>query len=142
MNPDTKVEQLSTADLAQAGTTQGTATAERPREMPAAMSDDRRGASPSAPPTDESTPLFSAEEAQRLRGSWDAIQTAFVDEPKRAVENADELVASAMKRVAEVFARERENLEHQWDRGEEISTEDLRVAFQRYRSFFTRILRV
>jgi hypothetical protein len=142
MNPETKSEQLSTADLVQASTARGTATAKGPRETPVERSDDRRDAPERAPHVEESAPLFSTEETQQLRGKWDAIQTAFVDEPRRAVENADELVASAMKRLAEIFARERETLEHQWDRGEQISTEDLRVAFQRYRSFFARILRV
>jgi hypothetical protein len=123
MSPDTRSEQTGTAAIAQA-----------PAPQPAAAEPSQHH--------EESAPLFGGDEAQQLRGKWDAIQTAFVDEPRRAVENADELVASAMKRLAEVFARERENLEHQWDRGEQVSTEDLRVAFQRYRSFFARILRV
>lgn len=73
---------------------------------------------------------------------WKEVQTAFVDEPRRAVEQADGLVASAMKRLAEIFADERSGLEKQWDQGTDISTEDLRVAFQRYRSFFDRLLSV
>ena len=63
-----------------------------------------------------------------------------MDEPRRAVEEADELVAQVMKRLAEGFAGERERLEQQWGRGEDISTEDLRVALQRYRAFFQRLL--
>ena len=70
------------------------------------------------------------------------MQTSFVDEPRRAVEQADELVAGVMKRLAETFARERANLEHQWDRGEDVTTEDLRVVMQRYRSFFDRLLSI
>ena len=70
------------------------------------------------------------------------VQTAFVDEPRRAVEQADGLVAAAMKRLAEVFAEERSGLEKQWDRGDNVSTEDLRVALQRYRSFFHRLLAI
>ena len=53
---------------------------------------------------------------------------------------ADELVAQVMQRVAEGFATERERLERQWGRDEDVSTEDLRVALQRYRSFFRRLL--
>ena len=68
------------------------------------------------------------------------IQTRFVDEPRGAVEDADGLVATVMQHVAEGFADERERLEAQWGRGEDISTEDLRVALQRYRSFFQRLL--
>ena len=56
------------------------------------------------------------------------------------VEQADELVAQVMKRVAEGFATERERLEQQWGRGEDVSTEDLRVTLQRYRGFFERLL--
>ena len=61
-------------------------------------------------------------------------------EPRKAVEQADGLVASAMKRLAEVFAEERSKLEQQWDRGDSVSTEDLRLALRRYRSFFERLL--
>jgi hypothetical protein len=66
----------------------------------------------------------------------------FVDEPRQAVEKADALVAGAMKRLAEVFAAERERLEKQWDRGDSVSTEELRLALRRYRAFFGRLLSV
>jgi hypothetical protein len=88
------------------------------------------------------TPLFHDNEAQDLRMRWDAIQTGFVDEPRQAVQRADELVASAMKRLAEIFSDERKKLEANWDRGDNVSTEDLRVALQRYRSFFGRLLSI
>jgi hypothetical protein len=65
-----------------------------------------------------------------------------VDEPRRAVEQADSLVAGTMKRLAEIFADERNKLESQWDKGENVSTEDLRLALRRYRSFFSRLLSV
>jgi len=90
----------------------------------------------------DGTPLFPSNELNDLRTRWKEIQTAFVDEPRKAVEQADSLVASAMKRLAEVFAQERSGLEQQWDRGDSVSTEDLRVALQRYRSFFDRLLSV
>ncbi|HKV77518.1 MAG TPA: hypothetical protein VJP02_05230 [Candidatus Sulfotelmatobacter sp.] len=89
-----------------------------------------------------STPLFPSEELESLRARWKEIQTAFVDEPRKAVEQADGLVASAMQRLAEVFAEERSRLEQQWDRGDSVSTEALRVALQRYRAFFDRLLSV
>ena len=92
--------------------------------------------------TNGSTPLFPGEELEGLRARWKEIQTAFVDEPRKAVEQADGLVASAMKRLAEVFAEERSRLEQQWDRGDSVSTEALRVALQRYRAFFDRLLSV
>jgi len=101
----------------------------------------RNAASPGRTATD-STPLFPNNELEELRNRWSVVQTAFVDEPRSAVEQADSLVASAMKRLAEVFAEERSRLEQQWDRGDNVSTEDLRIALQRYRSFFQRLLSV
>jgi hypothetical protein len=87
-------------------------------------------------------PLFSGDETNHLRSEWDAIQGEFVDEPRRAVQEADQLVAKAMKRLAEIFADERKNMEHQWEAGDGVSTEDLRIALRRYRSFFGRLLAV
>jgi hypothetical protein len=100
------------------------------------------GAAPAPALQRESGPLFSGSEANDLRGKWDAIQVGFVDEPRRAVEQADSLVAGTMKRLAEIFADERNKLESQWDKGENVSTEDLRLALRRYRSFFSRLLSV
>ena len=90
----------------------------------------------------EVAPLFPQEELVDLRKRWQEVQVTCVDEPRRAVEQADGLVASAMKRLAEVFAEERASLETQWDRGDNVSTEDLRIALQRYRSFFHRLLSI
>lgn len=87
-------------------------------------------------------PLFANEDAGGYRTRWSAIQTGFVDEPRKAVEEADTLVAEVMKRLAEVFARERRQLESQWERSDQISTEDLRLAMRRYRSFFERLLSI
>jgi hypothetical protein len=88
------------------------------------------------------TPLFDEGESEKFRAHWLSIQTQFVDEPRNAVKQADELVAATMKRLAEVFASERDNLERDWDSGQDISTEDLRIALQRYRAFFDRLLSV
>src|SRR5262245_10240395 len=76
----------------------------------------------------ETPQLFPGGESADFRERWEAIQTGFVDEPRGAVEHADELVAQVMQRLAEGFADERERLEQQWGRGEDVSTEDLRVA--------------
>lgn len=86
--------------------------------------------------------LFADEQANDLHGRWDDIQAGFVDEPRRAVEHADALVAEVMKQLAESFATERQTLEGQWAGGGDPSTEDLRVALRRYRSFFDRLLSV
>ena len=87
-------------------------------------------------------PLFAQNDTQDFRARWEKIQIGFVDEPRKAVEQADELVASAIKRLAEVFATERQKLEAEWDKTDNVSTEDLRVALRRYRSFFDRLLSV
>jgi hypothetical protein len=91
---------------------------------------------------EERVALFMANEANELRARWDGIQVGFVDEPRKAVQEADALVSATVKRLAEIFADERQKLEQQWDRSENISTEDLRVALQRYRSFFARLLAI
>jgi hypothetical protein len=86
--------------------------------------------------------LFNPEEASAFRNKWLDAQAAFVDEPRSAVERADSLVAEVMHKLAEGFARERAGLEHQWDRGGNVTTEDLRLTLQRYRSFFDRLLQI
>ena len=88
----------------------------------------------------EATPLFPDDELHSFRARWDQVQTSFVDEPRQAVEQADSLVANVVKRIAEQFSTERAQLEKQWDSGDNVSTEDLRQALRRYRSFFDRLL--
>jgi hypothetical protein len=86
-------------------------------------------------------PLLADEELDGFRGRWDAVQVGFVDEPRGSVQQADALVAELMQRLAQTFSDERTSLESQWEQGADVSTEDLRVALQRYRSFFDRLLR-
>jgi len=122
-------EHLSTADFVAGGGGQGMAREERPGGQGMA-----REEGPG--------PLLPSELVQELRSRWDRVQTGFVDEPRMAVQQADELVATAMKHIAESFANERSGLEHQWDRGDEVNTEDLRQALQKYRTFFQRLLSI
>jgi hypothetical protein len=136
MSPDEKP--LTTKDLAEgADTRRREETALREREL-------ERGAptQPGAERHEEQgrAPLFEENDASGYRTQWEAIQAGFVDEPRAAVEQADALVAQVMKRLAESFASERSSLEQQWDKGGEMTTEDLRVALKRYRSFFERLL--
>jgi hypothetical protein len=85
-------------------------------------------------------PLLADAELEGLRGRWSAVQVTFVDEPRGSVKEADALVAELMQRLAQTFSEERATLESQWEQGDDVSTEDLRVALQRYRSFFDRLL--
>jgi hypothetical protein len=128
---------LSTADLAAAPS----ASERLEREQ----RDDHRFRAP-APSNDaevgqERSPLFPDQELEGLRSQWLEIQGRFVDEPRASVEAADHLVASTVQRLAESFARVRDTLEKQWGEGD-VSTEDLRQALRRYRSFFDRLLSV
>jgi hypothetical protein len=84
--------------------------------------------------------LLRKEEIDELRSRWNAIQIEFVDEPRASVEQADALVAEVMKRIAQMFSEKRAALDEQWTNHDDVSTEDLRVALQRYRSFFQRLL--
>jgi hypothetical protein len=139
-----ETEQLTTADLAgtrnandvaQADVEAGRAKPVRSERNADLQAEPRPGSAAA-----DSTPLFPDDQLKDLQARWDDIQTGFVDEPRSAVEHADSLVASTMQQLAEAFAKERSKLEQQWDRGDNISTEDLRMAFQRYRSFFRRLL--
>jgi hypothetical protein len=134
-------ENLSTADLAQG---KRPLPEDRPKPVLAGRPREQNVAPGTTDIRNEkdATPLFPSNEMDELRNRWSSVQTAFVDEPRSAVEQADSLVASAMKRLAEVFAEERSRLEQQWDRGDNVSTEDLRIALQRYRTFFHRLLSI
>ena len=89
---------------------------------------------------DQQITLLEDADQQGFVTRWQDIQVRFVDDPRKAVEEADQLVATVMQRLAEGFSQERDRLEGMWGRGENVGTEDLRVALQRYRSFFHRLL--
>jgi hypothetical protein len=84
--------------------------------------------------------LFLPDVAKDFRSRWDAVQISFVDDPRLAVQQADELVAQVMKSLAETFSSERTKLEAQVDLTDKASTENLRLVLRRYRSFFERLL--
>jgi hypothetical protein len=89
----------------------------------------------------ERVELFSQDEIENFRGRWQTLQTAFVDDPRETVQGADQLVAEVMQALAATFAEHKRDLETQWQQGEEVATEDLRLALQRYRTFFNELLR-
>jgi len=109
---------------------------------PANIASDSAAAATARAVDEERVALFPSTEANELRARWDSIQTGFVDEPRKAVAEADALVSATMSRLSEVFTRERQKLEQQWDRSEDTSTEDFRLALRRYRSFFSRLLSI
>ena len=145
--------ELSTRDLAERPETASPAAADEQDgqlgETDAADEPLTRGRSESEgqadAPTDDSTaqeqePLLSEDQAEGFTKRWREIQVGFVDEPRDSVAQADTLVADLMQQLAASFSDERERLEQQWDSGADVSTEDLRVALTRYRSFFDRLL--
>ncbi len=120
-----------------------------PQDRRATSTADLAARPPSAPDRqpdrnepDHNAALFDRGAAEQLQKRWQAIQVEFVDEPRGAVEQADGLVAEVMQQLAESFAAERRELEAAWSGGREASTEDLRQAIRRYRSFFNRLLGV
>jgi len=122
--------QLSTRDLA---TRTDGEEADRSKETSQPVSDASEAGT-------DHEPLFPSDQSEGFRSRWQEIQTSFVDQPRDAVAEADTLVADLMQRLASNFSQERERLEAHWDRGDDVSTEDLRVALTRYRSFFDRLL--
>jgi hypothetical protein len=141
-NDELRREELA-ADEGAHGTTvvedrrpdQETVTA--PAGAPATQAAPDRG---TAATTSTTGPLLTTEDAEGFRARWTDIQTGFVDAPRQAVEHADALVAEVMQHLASTFADERGRLEGHWDRGDDVPTDNLRDAFQRYRSFFERLL--
>jgi hypothetical protein len=142
MNHATNERPLTTADLAAAtDTAQRARSAQREDLRESAESIENRNTRADRDEEERQlAPLFMPEAADDFRTRWDAIQIGFVDDPNRAVRNADELVAQVMKSLAETFSRERDQLEAQFRETEDTSTENLRIALCRYRSFFQRLL--
>jgi hypothetical protein len=137
MNVELQERSLTTADLAAASAIP-TAQLEVGRDLKEPVIANK--------PTDakkegeQLAPLFLPDVAKDFRSHWDAVQSSFVDDPRQAVRQGDELVAQVMKSLAETFSSERTKLEGQVDQTDKASTEDLRVALRRYRSFFERLL--
>lgn len=103
---------------------------------------ERRAARPDRVDETERESLFAPDRASELKSRWSDVQARFVDDPREAVKAADALVEEVIKDLSKQFASERSGLESQWGRDEKVSTEDLRVALRRYRSFFERLLSV
>lgn len=128
MNTTSEQSALTTADLA------ATARAAAQRNIQA-----HEGRPAERGQEDRLVPLFHPDVADDFRSRWDAVQSSFVDDPQNAVRHGDELVAQVIRSLAESFADKRAELEGQWGKDEE-TTENLRLAFRRYRSFFERLL--
>ena len=111
------------------------------RTDPPAAQTERSGTETGSTDQSRTNSLF-ADDTSGLRSRWDDVQAAFVDDPKECVQKADTLVAEVVEQLTNGFSEARSRLEAQWSRGEEASTEDLRLALKRYREFFQRLLSV
>ena len=136
---------LSTEQIAAAGAEREdrATSSQDPLQAPVEQSVPARQAAPGSDPGAGDQPraqLLEDNELQNLLVQWKDIQAEFVDEPRKAVQAADALVAELMQRLAQMFASERAQLESRWSGGEDVSTEDLRRGLRRYRSFFERLL--
>jgi len=132
MSNELEERTLTTADLA-AASDADTHAAHNEHNEPVAAAKPGSG-------EQDLAPLFLPDVARDFRSKWEAVQGGFVDDPKEAVRHGDELVAQVMKSLAETFSSERAKLEAQFNQTDKSSTENLRLAFRRYRSFFERLL--
>lgn len=111
-----------------------------PERRPESQSEPRP--EPQSEQRTEEAELLDSGDRTAMTNRWRDIQADFVDHPRQAMQDADALVAGLMQQLAKTFADERAQLEAQWSRGDDVSTEDLRVSLQRYRAFFERLLAV
>ncbi|MGB6514824.1 hypothetical protein [Mycobacterium sp.] len=155
--PDASADPSAAADEASLPSNAPSPVEQTPSPSPAASPDPATASGGTATSTEapaaaehasvepESSPeelLFADDELAELRGRWGAVQAAFVDDPKDCVQKADVLVSDLVEQLTTGFSHARSRLEEQWARGEEASTEDLRVALMHYREFFERLLAV
>ncbi|WP_431126950.1 hypothetical protein [Variovorax paradoxus] len=110
---------------------------ERPAPAPVPVPETR---APARSEDDALEPLFTPDAARNFRASWDALQIGFVDDPRQAVRQADDLVRQVLEDLSRSFSNERSTLDGGTDTAEQPSTENLRLALRRYRSFFQRLL--
>lgn len=119
---------------------------QRSPDVPDASGEEQHPSAEAAQPSTENADtsagqtLFADDELSVLRLRWDEVQSGFVDDPRDCVQKADGLVSDVVDRITTGFSEARSRLEEQWARGEEGSTEDLRLALKRYREFFQRLL--
>lgn len=155
MIPDESTESpTSQSDSVQVETPPSAASVDPPRanvepvELPDRPDEDnvptagQPQAAASGPDTATEISLFGETELSGFRSRWDDVQAAFVDDPRGCVQKADGLVAEVVDALTAGFSEARSRMEAQWTRGEEVSTEDLRLALKRYREFFQRLLAV
>jgi hypothetical protein len=104
-----------------------------------ADTNDARSETASDSAAEERATLIPPDRAESYNGRWTQLKSDFVDEPSKAVRGANELVGEVLDELEELFRSQRAELEKGLD-SEQTTTEDLRQALGRYRSFFDRLL--
>lgn len=135
-----EVDQTADRTVAQGTQREGDPNGDRVGDSGAARHVDPTASQRTDAPAGDS--LFGERDLSELRSRWNDVQAGFVDDPRACVQKADSLVSSAVEQLTASFSHTRSRLEDQWSRGEEASTEDLRIALKHYRDFFDRILAV
>jgi hypothetical protein len=137
---DTEEVRDESAEIDEESATPVAATDQSPPESESTPDDADDLETEDGPGDRDADALLPEDQSERFTTRWEEIQSSFVDRPQEAVEQADALVVDLMQRVTGSLTTERERLEGQWARGEDVSTEDLRLALTRYRAFFDRLL--
>jgi hypothetical protein len=83
---------------------------------------------------DNDNELFTDDAVTRLRARWRELQADFVDDPQRAVREADGVVDEVVRTITE----HRQRLAGEWQG--HTDTEHLRLAMREYRTFVDRLL--
>jgi hypothetical protein len=113
--------------------------ARRQADTGEADTNDARSETASDRAAEERATLIPPDRAASYNSRWTQLKSDFVDEPSRAVRGANELVGEVLDELEELFRSQRAELEQGLD-SEQTTTEDLRQALGRYRSFFDRLL--
>jgi hypothetical protein len=137
INGEPRERNLTTADLAASANKPPSSSSNHP-----VMEINTDGVAKIIKPESKLAPLFAEDAAADFRSRWDVIQRGFVDDPQQAVRAGDELVAQVIKSLAETFSNQRSTLEGELNQTDQSSTESLRLALRRYRSFFERLLTI
>ena len=138
------------AQDAERRTATAAATPRGAADGPASMPDERgtvledresgRSHAPALTPTSarREFQVFDPGELDGYRSRWESLQLGFVDDPKRAAEEADTVVGEVLGRITE----RRQTLSDELNRQSEqdADTESMRLAVRNYRALFRRLV--
>ncbi|MFD6162901.1 hypothetical protein ACFWF7_14135 [Nocardia sp. NPDC060256] len=91
---------------------------------------------------DVGAPLFADTDLDQLRTQWREVQGTFVDNPRDAVTQADQIVTDIIYKLTTAIAERKRVLEERTSGATDGDTEELRQALRGYRGFFRRLLSI